>query len=95
MAKATAKTTPKKTTAPAVMHREFRGEVVSAPKQKTIHVLVKSIKEHAKYRKQYTVTKKFAVHDEKNEAAVGNTVRFEECRPLSKTKRWRLIQVVK
>ncbi len=92
MAKTTAKTTEPKAES---MHREFTGEVVSAPKQKTVHVVVKSTKEHAKYRKQYTVTRKFAVHDEKNEANVGNTVRFEECRPLSKTKRWRLTAVVK
>lgn len=77
------------------IHRKFTGEVVSSTEDKTIHVLVKTTKMHNKYRKQYTTDKKYAVHDEKNEAKVGNTVVFEECRPLSKTKRWRLISVAK
>ncbi|MBT4153059.1 MAG: 30S ribosomal protein S17 [Candidatus Magasanikbacteria bacterium] len=74
-----------------VIHREFTGEVVSAPGQKTIHVLVKTRKMHSKYQKQYWTSKKYAVHDEKNSAAVGDTVTFQECRPFSKTKRWRLV----
>ncbi len=86
---------PKTTKQEETRHRSFTGVVMSAPKQKTISVLVKSIKMHEKYRKQYTVTKKFSVHDEKNEAVVGQTVSFEECRPLSKTKRWRLVNIQK
>ncbi len=77
------------------IHRQFGGEVVSVAENKTIHVLVKSIKMHPKYKKQYTTSKKYAVHDENNEAQIGNKVVFEECRPLSKTKRWHLIKVVK
>lgn len=73
--------------------RQFEGEVVSAPEDKTIHVLVKSTKMNAKYRKQFTTTKKYAVHDEKNEAKAGDVVVFEECRPMSKTKKWRLISI--
>lgn len=83
--------TEKKTTAP---HRRFTGEVVSTKEQKTIHVVVDSIKTHAKYNKQYTRSKKYAVHDESGKAKVGDTVLFEECRPLSKTKRWTLVNVI-
>lgn len=75
--------------------RRFEGEVVSVVENKTIHVVVKIRKMHEKYRKQYTVTNKFAVHDEKNTAQVGDKVVFEECRPMSKTKRWTLVSLVK
>lgn len=78
-----------------VVRRQFEGVVVSATENKTIHVLVKSIKIHPKYNKQYIISKKYAVHDEQNDAKVNNTVLFEECRPLSKTKKWRLIKVIK
>lgn len=78
-----------------VMHRQFEGVVVSAIENKTIHVLVKSIKMNQKYQKQYSTSKKYAVHDEKSEAKVGDEVLFEECRPLSKTKKWRLVSVLK
>lgn len=73
--------------------RRFEGDVVSVKEDKTIHVVVKVRKMHEKYRKQYTVSNKFAVHDEKNKAQVGDTVVFEECRPMSKTKRWTLVSV--
>lgn len=78
-----------------VIRRRFEGEVVSAAENKTIHVLVKTKKNHPKYRKLYTVTSKYAVHDEKSEAKVGNKVIFQECRPISKTKKWRLVEIVK
>ena len=78
-----------------VTHRQFDGVVVSSTENKTIHVAVNSIKMNTKYQKQYTTRKKYAVHDEKNEAKVGDAVLFEECRPLSKTKKWRLIKVMK
>ncbi len=80
--------------APQVLKRQFTGVVLSAKEQKTIHVNVKTIKMDAKYKKQYSTSKKFAVHDEKGTAKAGDTVVFEECRPLSKTKRWRVIQVM-
>ncbi|GEM_PF-505417 len=75
--------------------RQFEGVVVTAPGQKTISVLVKTVKLHQKYQKQYTVSKKYAVHDENNTAEVGDTVLFQECRPISKRKRWYLLKVVK
>lgn len=88
----------KKTTtseAPAKTARQFVGTVVSAAENKTVRVVVSTTHVHAKYQKQYTTSRKFAVHDEKNEAAIGNIVTFEECRPLSKMKRWRLVSIKK
>ncbi len=79
---------------PAVHHSRFKGEV-SAVKPKTITVKVRSVKSHQKYHKQFFQIKKFATHDEKNLAKKGDQVLIEECRPLSKTKRWRLIEVLK
>lgn len=75
--------------------RTFEGEVVKKAQDKTISVLVKIRKMHQKYRKQYVESKKYAVHDETNIAKVGDIVSFQECRPYSKTKKWRLIKVVK
>lgn len=75
--------------------REFVGEVKSAAMTKTITVQVNSIKKHPKYPKSFTVSRKYHVHDEKQTAKVGDTVRFVECRPLSATKRWRLVEVLK
>ncbi|HRH23559.1 MAG TPA: 30S ribosomal protein S17 [Candidatus Magasanikbacteria bacterium] len=84
-------TVPTKQTA---QRRRFEGVVVSTKENKTIHVKVKSIKTHPKYDKQYSRDKKYAVHDENAQAHVGDTVLFEECRPLSKTKRWTLVKVL-
>ena len=71
-------------------HRELVGTVVSDKMQKTVVVNVDSVKTHAKYGKQYVVSKRFKVHDEKNEYKVGDKVVFEECRPYSRDKRWRV-----
>lgn len=76
-------------------HRQFEGEVVGGPKDKTIKVLVKTIKTHPKYKKQFFSFKKYAVHDEKMEAKAGDRVVFAECRPISKTKHCRLTRVIK
>ena len=78
-----------------VTRRQFEGVVVSASGQKTLQVLVKTVKMHPKYKKQYTTSRKYPVHYEKTGASVGDTVKFQECRPISKTKRWRLLEVVK
>lgn len=86
--------TQRKQTAPAI-RRMFEGDVVSNSAPKTIRVLVRRIATHAKYRKQYTVSRKYPVHDELGQAKVGDRVLFQECRPISKTKRWRLIRVVR
>lgn len=70
------------------------GIVVSAANDKTCVVQIKERKPHPVYGKMMTVTKKFHAHDEKNEAGVGDTVQIMETRPLSKTKRWRLVKIV-
>lgn len=74
-----------------VIHRTFNGVVVSDKMDKTIVVAVETVKVHSKYHKRYTSTKKYKVHDEKNQFHEGDRVTFVECRPLSKDKRWRVI----
>ena len=71
-------------------HRKERvGVVVSDKMQKSIVVAIKDREQHPLYGKFVKKTKKFHVHDENNDAHVGDTVRIMETRPLSKTKRWR------
>jgi small subunit ribosomal protein S17 len=70
------------------------GTVVSDRMDKTIVVAVERRTAHSIYGKQMLRTKKFHAHDEAGEARVGDTVRIMETRPLSKTKRWRLVEVV-
>ncbi len=73
--------------------RVLVGTVVSASGDKTISVLVESYKKHRLYGKRVKQTKKFAAHDEANVAEVGDVVKIMETRPLSKTKRFRLLEV--
>ena len=76
-------------------HRKERvGEVVSNKMAKTIVVRVERRFPHPRYKKVVTGYHKFYAHDEKNEAKVGDRVRIRETRPLSKTKNWRLVEVV-
>jgi len=76
-------------------HKKERvGEVVSAKMAKTIVVKVQRRFPHARFKKVVTAFNKFYAHDEKSEAKTGDRVRIQECRPLSKTKRWRLVEVV-
>jgi small subunit ribosomal protein S17 len=76
-------------------HRKERvGEVVSNKMQKTIVVRVERRFPHPKFKKVVTAFSKFYAHDEKGDAKVGDKVRIMETRPLSKTKRWRLVEVV-
>ena len=75
--------------------KERTGEVISNKMAKTIIVRVERRFPHPKYKKVVTGYKKLYAHDEKGEAKVGDRVRIEETRPLSKTKRWRLMEVVK
>ena len=70
------------------------GEVVSNKMTKTIVVRVERRFPHPQYKKIVTSYKKFYAHDEKSEAKPGDTVRIEESRPLSKLKRWTLVEVV-
>lgn len=75
--------------------RQFKGTVVSDKMNKTLVVRVDRIKTHRKYKKQYKVSKKYKVHDEKNEYCIGDLVAFEETRPLSRDKRWKVVKKLK
>src|SRR5580704_4272159 len=81
--------------AAAGRRKEVVGEVVSNRMKKTIVVEVVRKKSHAFYGRVVSKAKKFYAHDEKNEAHVGDVVRLEESRPLSKLKRWRLKEVIR
>ncbi|MEG1995401.1 MAG: 30S ribosomal protein S17 [Bacilli bacterium] len=74
--------------------QEIVGKVVSAACDKTITVAVISYKKHPLYSKKVISTKKYCVHDENNEAKIGDTVKCVSCRPLSKSKRYTLDKVV-
>ena len=74
--------------------QELVGKVVSDKCDKTITVLVETYKKDRLYGKRVKYSKKYAAHDEKSEAKVGDTVRIAEVRPLSKTKHFRLVEVV-
>ena len=73
---------------------ELIGKVVSAKYDKTITVLVETYRKHPLYNKRVKSSKKYAAHDEKNIAKVGDTVRLLSTRPLSKTKRYELVEVL-
>lgn len=72
--------------------KRFSGVVVSTKSDKTAIVKVDSVKINQKYKKRYTVSRQYQVHDEKNVCKEGDKVTFIECRPLSKNKRWRIIE---
>jgi len=74
--------------------KERVGEVVSDKMTKTIIVKVERRFRHPQFKKVVTQYRKFYAHDEKNEAKVGDKVRIQETRPLSKTKCWRLVEIV-
>lgn len=73
------------------IHKKFNGIVLGDGMNKTIVVEVDRVKIHSKYKKRFTVSKKYKVHDEKEQFKTGDKVSFIECRPLSKDKRWRVI----
>ena len=72
----------------------YRGTVVSDKMDKTITVMIETKKTHPLYGKRVKYSKKFKAHDENNEAKVGDTVEIMETRPLSATKRFRLVEIV-
>ena len=74
--------------------QELVGKVVSASADKTITVLVETYRKDSLYGKRVKYSKKYAAHDEKNEASVGDIVRIVETRPLSRTKHFRLVEIV-
>lgn len=80
-----------KKTTKILAQRVFEGVVVSDKAAKTIVVKVETVKIHPKYKKRYAVATRYQVHDETNKYKIGDKVKFIECRPLSKTKRWRVL----
>jgi small subunit ribosomal protein S17 len=92
----TQQTTHATDTQKAQVHRQEKvGTVVSNKMDKTIVVAVESLKKHRIYKRTYKQTKRFYAHDEENTCQVGDLVRIEETRPLSKMKRWRLVEILK
>ena len=76
------------------LRKERTGVVFSNKMDKSITVAVKWKEKHPIYGKFVNKTKKYHAHDEKNECQIGDTVKIMETRPLSKTKRWRLVQII-
>jgi len=76
------------------LRKERIGEVVSNKMNKSIVVAVKTKMKHPIYGKFVNKTSKFNAHDEENTCGVGDTVRIMETRPLSKTKKWRLVEII-
>jgi small subunit ribosomal protein S17 len=76
------------------LRKERSGKVVSNKMDKSITVLVESKMKHPMYGKFVSKSTKFMAHDEKNECNIGDIVRIQETRPLSKSKNWRLIEIV-
>ena len=76
------------------MARTLTGVVSSDKRDKTITVMITSRETHPLYKKQYTITRKYTAHDEKNEAHEGDTVMIAETSPISKTKTWTLVKIV-
>jgi small subunit ribosomal protein S17 len=83
---------PEAKIAKTIIRKKFSGVVVSDKSDKTIVVKVETVKIHPKYKKRYTVSRKYKVHDEKNEFKAGDKVVFVECRPMSRDKRWRVVK---
>ena len=76
------------------MAQILQGIVTSAKRDKTITVSIASRETHPLYRKQYTKTRKYTAHDEKNQAAAGDKVEIVACRPFSKTKTYNLVKIL-
>jgi small subunit ribosomal protein S17 len=80
--------------AESTVRKTERAVVVSRSGDKSIRVIIEWMTKHPKYGKYIRRTTKLGVHDEKNVAAVGDKVEIAECRPMSKTKSWRVVRVV-
>ncbi len=78
-----------------IKKRKIEGTVISDKMNKTVVVEVQRFKKHPLYHKVLKVSKRFKVHNENNEAKIGDKVLIEETRPLSKEKKWKLIQIIK
>lgn len=74
--------------------KQLIGTVISDKMKKTVVVKVDRVKEHPKYKRRFKISKKYKAHDENNEYKIGDKVVIEECRPLSKEKRWKVIKKI-
>lgn len=74
--------------------KEFVWEVISDKTNKSRTVLVKTVKMHPLYKKRFIVKKKYYAHDEDNVSKMGDMIKIRECRPVSKLKKWKFIEVV-
>ncbi len=74
------------------MKRRLKGTVISDKQDKSVVVRVEALKSHPIYRKKYKTTSKFMAHDENGKFKIGDIVTIEESRPLSKNKRWRVVE---
>lgn len=72
--------------------RQLTGIIVSDKMKNTVVVETEQVKEHPKYRRRYKVNKKYKAHTESSDYKIGDKVVIEECRPLSREKRWRVIK---
>ena len=77
-----------------IQRKVYTGRVVSDKMDKTITVMIETHKKHSLYGKRVKYSKKFKAHDEQNEAKIGDIVRIMETRPLSATKRFRLVEII-
>ncbi len=77
------------------MRKRLIGTVLSDRMDKTRVVVVERIKRHPRYQKEMVVRKRYKIHDPGNETHIGDKILIEECRPLSKEKRWRLVRILK
>jgi len=84
----------KNTNKPKSKKRTLKGEVVSNKMDKTVVVKVSRLKLHPKYKKHFQVFKNFKAHDEKKQCQIGDKVIIEETRPISKDKRWKVINIL-
>ncbi|MEK7636522.1 MAG: 30S ribosomal protein S17 [Patescibacteria group bacterium] len=75
--------------------KKFTGIIVSNKMQKTVVVRVDFLKMHSKYKKQYKVSKRYKAHDEEGKYRIGDVVIINETRPLSRTKRWSVIELIR
>ena len=76
------------------LRKERTGVVTSSKMDRSIVITVERKVKHQKYGKFIKKSSKFVAHDEKNDCNLGDTVKIRECRPLSKTKNWRLIEII-
>ena len=77
-----------------INHKQKVGRVISSKMEQTVVVAVDYLRPHPLYRKTVRKTSKFYAHDENNECNIGDRVRIEETRPLSKQKRWRVLEII-